>query len=75
VPPNFRKFGMTYVYKVKERGRRMECAFLGTSQEEGDEPRERKKKNIKQKGIRTKANQMQIDKTKGVDMHECNMMR
>ncbi len=32
--PNFRKFGMTFVYKVKD-GERWSVTFLGTSQEEG----------------------------------------
>jgi hypothetical protein len=39
--------------KVK-KGERWSCAFLGTSQEGGDEPRRRRKRNNKQSNIRSK---------------------
>jgi hypothetical protein len=48
-------------------------AFLGTSQEEGDEPRKRKRKNNKQTKATQESNAIFI-KAKGDNMHECNMM-
>jgi hypothetical protein len=48
-------------------------AFLGTSQEEGDEPRMKKggRTTCKESKAKAKCN---FIRTKGDDMHECNMM-
>jgi hypothetical protein len=49
---------MTYL-KYRSSGGRLACAFLGTSQEGGDEPRERKRGRTTSKKKKENQTQMQ----------------